>query len=690
MSSSLENFRPKLRPGRVIPHGSRIIFETDSPYNQIVLPMALADLVLLCSGQFTVREIIERIFKKQGTVPFRAILRTIHIFHQGGFFENGHELVLNSHLRSWMEQKQSFMSLSWCFGQRIVATKRYPMGYYFATLGVMILGLLGLQAFPFSPLQMASQWLNSETSTTVVFKLFFTSSLLQSGRHLLRLVQLLLLTGRAYNVSLRLSLWGLHLHVGDEAHHLYENRLYTAMFHMSQILFGWFMAFFALTFLPAGWEEPFIIVAMMMSYWELNPFVNSEGLRLAQALLIRTDQETISWHYEANALIESLRPGDEHRNQDFARICTIWGMIWLVVAFAVLHESAIVFGPYILNRSMHLDWGALFPAAGLMIWLSMLYFVVQSLVETIAVSLAVPLGKRIKARLHQLFALSKVNWKQDQILEKIQDLPLFSHFHDQSLKRIIEQSELVELQQHSSILRQGDPSREIYVLLDGNVQIVRTARDGKSEWLSELSCVSIFGEAALLEDSPRAAEVHALSRVVLLKVPVRCIRQIAEESQVIRALDDFRNAILVNQFFASSAVFRSLSNESVQFLSNRGSLEYFDQGQTVFKQGDPGESLYLILRGSISVEVNGQFMKTLSQGTFFGEIALIANIPRTGTARTMEPCVLFKLSFDAFWEVLVQNIDLGVFIETIAEGRLREDMDISQSLELKPTGTDSI
>src|ERR1043165_1333876 len=120
MKTSLENFKPKLRGGRVIPQGSRFVFETDNPYNQIVLPMALADLILLCSGHFTVRQIVEKIYRKQGSVPFKWILSAIHSLHQGGFFENGEDLSLSPQLESWVAPKMTRWHLSWRFGQRIV------------------------------------------------------------------------------------------------------------------------------------------------------------------------------------------------------------------------------------------------------------------------------------------------------------------------------------------------------------------------------------------------------------------------------------------------------------------------------------------------------------------------------------------------------------------------------------------
>jgi cAMP-dependent protein kinase regulator len=687
MSSSLENFRPKLRPGRVIPQGARIIFETDDPYNQIILPMPLADLVLLCSGQFSVREIVEKIYKKQGAVPFKSILKAIHLLHQGGFFENGEDLVLNSHLRSWMELKESRWHISWRFGQRIVADRRSPVGYYCVTLSLLVGALLGLQSFPGSPLQRATARIAGPEFWPLCVTLLVVSSLLQTARYLLRGIQLLLLTGKAYNVSLRLSPWGLHLHVGDEANDLFENRLYTAMFHISQMLVGWFFLFSLSPFVTKDLLETIMFVTIAMTFWETNPFVNSEGLKLIRGLLAPTDQEIASWHFESSSLIRSMNAGAARREEDFARICSIWGTVWLAMMLAILHKTAVMFGPALLAAVSHPTLDLFWPLCGAALWLSALFYVVQSFIEKIVVSMFRPAWQRARSHFQLMQAHGGEPDSPNAIIEKIQDLPLFSHFHEQYLSRIVKSSQVIHFNRNSVILFQGDSSHDLYVLLEGEIEIIRNLGH-REEWVSEMGAVSIFGESALLDDSPRGAQVVAKAPCRVLKVPVSVIRQLAEESQVIRHLDDLRNAILVNQFFASSPVFRSLSNESIEFLCSRGALEYFDQNQTVFKQGDSGDSIYFLLRGSVEVRVHGTLVKRLSQGSFFGEIALIANIPRTATITTCEPCVFFRITSDSFWEILVQHIDLGVFIETISEARLLEDLKVAPSPKLRPTGTE--
>ena len=58
--------------------------------------------------------------------------------------------------------------------------------------------------------------------------------------------------------------------------------------------------------------------------------------------------------------INAINPDRRRQDQDFARICAIWGAIWLLITFSVLHESAIAFGPSVLGRIGKLTGDSLF------------------------------------------------------------------------------------------------------------------------------------------------------------------------------------------------------------------------------------------------------------------------------------------------------------------------------------------
>lgn len=69
----------------------------------------------------------------------------------------------------------------------------------------------------------------------------------------------------------------------------------------------------------------------------------------------------------------------------------------------------------------------------------------------------------------------------------------------------------------------------------------------------------------------------------------------------------------------------------------------FSAGDIIFKEGDPGDSAYLIEEGSVEVSVSSTQRSRIGKGELFGEIALIDQQPRTATVRALEDTVLVPI-----------------------------------------------
>jgi CRP/FNR family transcriptional regulator, cyclic AMP receptor protein len=114
-------------------------------------------------------------------------------------------------------------------------------------------------------------------------------------------------------------------------------------------------------------------------------------------------------------------------------------------------------------------------------------------------------------------------------------------------------------------------------------------------------------------------------------------------------------------------------------------------GESIFVQGEPGLGMYVIARGSVSIqsEPAGRELVELRDGDFFGEIALLNEVIRTATARAKTDCTLLCLFQPDLMGLLERSPRLGVKI-LLALARLVgiRLVEVSDELEEVRRGSD--
>jgi len=125
--------------------------------------------------------------------------------------------------------------------------------------------------------------------------------------------------------------------------------------------------------------------------------------------------------------------------------------------------------------------------------------------------------------------------------------------------------------------------------------------------------------------------------------------------------------------------FENLDEALLSTLDERFVVERYAEGQTIFKEGESGDKLYFIDRGEVEVMVTGptgerRRVALLRDGDYFGEIALLEDVPRTATVRTRAPSSLLGLGREQFLDLLRAVPDLRATFERRVEERRQANL----------------
>lgn len=141
-------------------------------------------------------------------------------------------------------------------------------------------------------------------------------------------------------------------------------------------------------------------------------------------------------------------------------------------------------------------------------------------------------------------------------------------------------------------------------------------------------------------------------------------------------------------------LFSVLEEDELQRVAASCELVHVSLGEQVFEQGDAGDAFYVILSGKVRITRKPEpgakdlTLANLGQGSYFGEVALIQDVPRTAGARASQDSTLLSLSRQDFRELLLGLPDVAAQLEQCVRNRsvqtfLRTCTEVGQQLKPK-------
>jgi cAMP-dependent protein kinase regulator len=185
-----------------------------------------------------------------------------------------------------------------------------------------------------------------------------------------------------------------------------------------------------------------------------------------------------------------------------------------------------------------------------------------------------------------------------------------------------------------------------------------------------------FGEAALLANVPRNATVRAAAPVEVLSLARadfdRLVRPGFEGRDKVDAT--LRRMGLLRRI----PLFKEFESFELQLLAARLEPAAAAAGETIVEQGAPGDCFYLIESGEVAVRLRlpgGQVVEQARRGAgeYFGEIALLMDVPRTASVVAVRPTRLLTLNGPNFIERVRESQGVRRGLERAGSGSILQN-----------------
>jgi CRP-like cAMP-binding protein len=249
-------------------------------------------------------------------------------------------------------------------------------------------------------------------------------------------------------------------------------------------------------------------------------------------------------------------------------------------------------------------------------------------------------------------------------------VPLFDDLPRDAFVELVNRLSYRRYGKGEQILREGDPGRSFFVIVEGKVRIWKKLPDGEELQLATLEEGAFFGEMALLSGAPRTANVSAEDDTELLEVSDAVLRHLAKNHPlVVKSLKNFYRQRLLNNLMAISPLFKDFDPAERRQIVEKFRLRQAAPGEMLIKEGTQSDGLYVVLHGSVDVAAREIDLAHLKEGEIFGEMSLLTRQPATATVVSPGSSILLRLPRDQFQELVVTHPQILALVSELTEQR---------------------
>jgi predicted acylesterase/phospholipase RssA/CRP-like cAMP-binding protein len=269
-----------------------------------------------------------------------------------------------------------------------------------------------------------------------------------------------------------------------------------------------------------------------------------------------------------------------------------------------------------------------------------------------------------------------------ELLAHIRETYLFKDLDEDVLKDLSKDLSWISLEPGENLFYQGDQSDSTYLLIDGLLKVAINLDDGSELFVGENKPGQLVGEMGVFTGQSRTASIFADnngSAAGLVKIPGAGFHRIAATNPdgLAKVGETIRQRLFRNQLAEMLPnLFGELNEETFDDIEAEAEWVQISRGDVLIKQGDPGDSMYILIRGRLQVRVTIEegvqiVVGEITPGESVGEMAMFTGETRTADVAAVRDTALVKFHKAGFDRLMEKYPNVIRQITNIIIGRLR-------------------
>lgn len=258
--------------------------------------------------------------------------------------------------------------------------------------------------------------------------------------------------------------------------------------------------------------------------------------------------------------------------------------------------------------------------------------------------------------------------------------PFFSGLSEKDIVKLLKLAIVKNYSQNEIIVRQGDNVDAVYLIVSGNVEVSK--EDEARATKPVLEVILNPGDAIGLNDTGffskngiRTATLRAVTDVTLIGWQVEAfIDFLQTHPEISTVMEQTADLILRLNFIKKLAFFTPLASHEIAEIAGLLEEREVKSGTILFRQGEKSEECYLIHSGKVEINIqeNDKLKSIILEAPMiFGELALLTDSLRNGSARMIESGKLLVINKNLFQKILLTHETVAKSIVSLAMERSR-------------------